>query len=280
MWQFVALDDTATFEMLAMDNKLRNMILDDLDMFLELKELYKSVGKSWKRGYLLYGPPRCDKSSLIVVVASYITFDVHDLELGDVLQNTELRSLLMPTRNRSIFVVEDIDYTLELHNRLAFTVPLCLADKPPVTLSRFLNFIDGLWSSCGEERIIVFTANHINKLDTALLRPGCMDLHISLSYCNACVFRELASLKRIWPFIKFLQGSLSILIVTTTKLKVIKFHLHLNMVSFKTGFPVLGTKLGITQFNHVLDTCYSADWTQLLCKVKQNLSCKSMSLFA
>ncbi|CAI8606255.1 unnamed protein product [Vicia faba] len=132
MWQFMALDDTATFEMLAMDNKLRNMI--HLDLFLELKELYKSVGKPWKRGYLLYGPPRCGKSSLIIIVASYIAFDVHDLELGDVLQNTELRSLLMPTRNRSIFVVEDIDYTLELHNRLAFTVPPCLADKLPVTL--------------------------------------------------------------------------------------------------------------------------------------------------
>ncbi|KAI5388478.1 protein HYPER-SENSITIVITY-RELATED 4 [Lathyrus oleraceus] len=45
MWQSVALDHPATFESLAMDSELRNMILDDLDLFLERKEFYKRVGK-------------------------------------------------------------------------------------------------------------------------------------------------------------------------------------------------------------------------------------------
>lgn len=132
MWQSVALDHPATFESLAMDSELRNMILDDLDLFLERKEFYKRVGKPWKRGYLLYGPPGCGKSSLIAAMANYVNFDVYDLQLGDVLHNAELRSLLMSTQNRSILVVEDIDCTLQLHNRLAFRVPPWLADKPPV----------------------------------------------------------------------------------------------------------------------------------------------------
>lgn len=62
-----------------------------------------------------------------------------------------------------------------------------------VTLSGLLNFIDGLWSSCGEERIIVFTTNHREKLDPALLRPGRMDMHIHMSYCSPTGFRTLAS---------------------------------------------------------------------------------------
>ena len=62
-----------------------------------------------------------------------------------------------------------------------------------VTLSGFLNFIDGLWSSCGDERIIVFTTNQKDKLDPALLRPGRMDVHIRMSYCTPCGFRMLAS---------------------------------------------------------------------------------------
>ena len=62
-----------------------------------------------------------------------------------------------------------------------------------VTLSGLLNFIDGLWSSCGDERIIVFTTNHKDKLDPALLRPGRMDVHIHMSYCTPCGFRILAS---------------------------------------------------------------------------------------
>lgn len=62
-----------------------------------------------------------------------------------------------------------------------------------MTLSGLLNFIDGLWSSCGDERIVVLTTNHIERLDPALLRPGRMDMHIHMSYCTPCGFKTLAS---------------------------------------------------------------------------------------
>ncbi|GAV61533.1 hypothetical protein CFOL_v3_05060, partial [Cephalotus follicularis] len=48
-----------------------------------------------------------------------------------------------------------------------------------VTLSGQLNFMDGLWSSCGMNRL--------------LLRPGRMDLHNPMSYCTPCGFKMLAS---------------------------------------------------------------------------------------
>lgn len=62
-----------------------------------------------------------------------------------------------------------------------------------MTLSGMLNFIDGLWSSCGDERIIVLTTNHKERLDPALLRPGRMDVHINLSYCTSKAFKVLAT---------------------------------------------------------------------------------------
>ncbi|KAE9454221.1 hypothetical protein C3L33_13872, partial [Rhododendron williamsianum] len=64
--------------------------------------------------------------------------------------------------------------------------------KEKVTLSGLLNFIDGLWSCCGDERIIVFTTNHKDRLDPALLRPGRMDMHIHMSYCTPGGFKILA----------------------------------------------------------------------------------------
>lgn len=62
-----------------------------------------------------------------------------------------------------------------------------------LTLSGLLNFVDGLWSSCGDERIIIFTTNHKDRLDPALLRPGRMDMHIHMSYCTFQGFKTLAS---------------------------------------------------------------------------------------
>lgn len=39
----------------------------------------------------------------------------------------------------------------------------------------------------------MFTTNHKEKLDPALLRPGRMDVHIHMSYCTPCGFKTLAS---------------------------------------------------------------------------------------
>ena len=60
-----------------------------------------------------------------------------------------------------------------------------------MTLSGLLNFVDGLWSTSGEERIIIFTTNYRDRLDPALLRPGRMDMHIYMGYCGWEAFRTL-----------------------------------------------------------------------------------------
>ena len=60
-------------------------------------------------------------------------------------------------------------------------------------MSGLLNFVDGLWSTSGEERILIFTTNYKERLDPALLRPGRMDMHIHMGYCTTEAFRILAN---------------------------------------------------------------------------------------
>ncbi|KAK1373524.1 AAA domain-containing protein [Heracleum sosnowskyi] len=159
------LDHPMTFKNLALDLKIKNEIIEDLDKFKKGKQFYQRIGRAWKRGYLLYGPP-------------------------EVNCNSDLRRLLLSLSSRSILVIEDIDCSIKLQNRDSEDDPD--VTKEQVTLSGLLNFIDGLWSCCGEERIIVFTTNHIEKLDPALLRPGRMDMHIHMSYCTLSAFQQLA----------------------------------------------------------------------------------------
>ncbi|KAK7819645.1 aaa-atpase [Quercus suber] len=184
-WSSVNLEHPATFEKLAMEPEMKKMVKDDLDRFVRRKELYKKVGKAWKRGYLIYGPPGTGKSSLIAAMANHLKFNIYDMNLSGRLSDLQLRKILLSTSNRSILVIEDIDRGADLNDRKR--------RDELFTLSGLLNIIDGLWSSCGDERIIVFTTNHKDRLDPALLRPGRMDLHVHMSYCTMDGFKLLAS---------------------------------------------------------------------------------------
>ncbi|KAF8084096.1 hypothetical protein N665_0734s0020 [Sinapis alba] len=191
-WGCINLEHPSTFDTLAMDPSAKKKIIDDLERFLKREEFYKRVGKAWKRGYLLYGPPGTGKSSLIAAMANHLKFDVFDLELSSVYDNRELKRVLLSTTNRSILVIEDIDCNAEVRDREDESQE-DETDRGKVTLSGILNLIDGLWSSFGDERIIVFTTNHKERLDPALLRPGRMDMHIHMSYCTGLGFRTLVS---------------------------------------------------------------------------------------
>ncbi|ONK74809.1 uncharacterized protein A4U43_C03F10360 [Asparagus officinalis] len=59
LWSSVVFDHPATFGTLAVDQDKKKEVMDDLAAFKERKEYYGKIGRAWKRGYLLYGPP-CD----------------------------------------------------------------------------------------------------------------------------------------------------------------------------------------------------------------------------
>ncbi|CAD6256293.1 unnamed protein product [Miscanthus lutarioriparius] len=205
-WINVPYNPTATFDMLAMDHSKKVDIMEDLTAFREAKEYHSKVGKAWKRGYLLHGPPGTGKSTMIGAMANFLEYDVYDLDLTSIKDNAELRKLFLDTTDRSIIVIEDIDaieveLTTKRKGKEAAEendgnhVMIEVSDKNnkgKVTLSGLLSFVDGLWSACGSERIFVFTTNHVDRLDPALIRRGRMDRHIEMSYCRFEAFKMLA----------------------------------------------------------------------------------------
>ncbi|TQD76381.1 hypothetical protein C1H46_038082 [Malus baccata] len=217
MWSHIVFEHPATFETMALDPEKKKEIIEDLVTFSKSKDFYARIGKAWKRGYLLYGPPGTGKSTMIAAMANLLAYDIYDLELTAVKDNTELRKLLIETTSKSIIVIEDIDCSLDLtgqmkkrgaaekgfleeevkgggawKERIKEPKEEVYGGSSKVTLSGLLNFIDGLWSACGGERLVVFTTNYVEKLDPALIRRGRMDKHIALSYCTFDGFRVLA----------------------------------------------------------------------------------------
>lgn len=223
-WESVPFKHPSTFDTLAMDPAKKEEIKADLTDFANGQSFYQNTGRAWKRGYLLYGPPGTGKSSMIAAMANFLCYDIYDLELTEVHNNSDLRKLLMKTSSKSIIVIEDIDCSINLTNRkkssnsparnhhegLSASAAMAAAAAGDqeggnsITLSGLLNFTDGLWSCCGSERIFVFTTNHIEKLDPALLRSGRMDMHVFMSYCSFPALKILLK-----NYLGFEEGDLS-----------------------------------------------------------------------
>ncbi|KAL0391253.1 UNVERIFIED_CONTAM: AAA-ATPase [Sesamum latifolium] len=53
--------------------------------------------------------------------------------------------------------------------------------------------MDGIFSCCGEERVMVFTMNSKDNVGACLLRPGRIDVHINFPLCDFTAFKSLAS---------------------------------------------------------------------------------------
>lgn len=113
-WSHVTFEHPGTFDTLAMENEKKEEIKNDLTKFSNSQDYYKRIGKAWKRGYLLHGPPGTGKSTMVAAMANFLDYDVYDLELTTVKDNTELRRLLIETSGKSIIVIEDIDCSLDL----------------------------------------------------------------------------------------------------------------------------------------------------------------------
>ncbi|KAM7511869.1 hypothetical protein LguiB_010744 [Lonicera macranthoides] len=180
-WRSVPFTHPSTLETIAMDSDLKNKVKSDLESFLKSKQYYHRLGRVWKRSYLLYGPSGTGKSSFVAAMAKFLCYDVYDIDLSRVSDDSDLKMLLLQTTNKSLIVIEDLDQFL---NKKSTTV----------SLSGVLNFMDGIVNSCsGGEKVMVFTMNTKEQIDQSILRPGRIDVHIYFPLCNFKSFKSLAN---------------------------------------------------------------------------------------
>jgi len=173
-------------------------ILKDVSKFFESEALYRANNVPYRRGYLFHGKPGTGKSSLAHVLASELQKDLYSVNLSAARGiNSYCYDNLAITLNAiprgSIVVFEDIDVAFPDRNNIV--IEPRDQDKrnvgAQVTMSEFLNAIDGSYAPEGS--IFLFTTNHLEKLDPAMIRGGRVDVCLRFGNSNKLAIRGLCN---------------------------------------------------------------------------------------
>lgn len=163
-------------------------IAADVQKFLGNRDFYLRSSIPWRRGYLLTGLPGTGKTSLVAALASHLGLNLYVLPLSSPDMNDQnLFNLLLNVRSRSIVLLEDIDTIKASRSRTEMkqqsaTTPQAADESRGVTLSGLLNCLDGIGSQ--EGCLTFMTTNHEEALDSALLRPGRVDMRIEFGHAH------------------------------------------------------------------------------------------------
>jgi len=154
------------------DEKIKDKLISDINQFISSEDEYEQWGIPYKRTYMLAGIPGSGKTSIIKAICNKIGYSMNMLSLQKEFDNNSLMTAFKELSKKSVLLIEDIDCIFEQRKTTS--------ENPMISFSSLINMLDGVLYKHG---IIIFiTTNHQEKLDSALMRLGRMDMILQMNY--------------------------------------------------------------------------------------------------
>ena len=176
-------------------DRQKKELVDSISKFIERRKWYEEHKIPYHFGILLHGPAGTGKSSIIhAIICKWRCNPIYikSGDMGEAFSKTGWTMLLNPNEDVNLVISEDIDVSNFTEVRKNEETK----DRVEVNqLGKVINFMDGLNSP--QNVIYIFTTNHVDKLDPALIRPGRIDLVLEIGYVDNETFSK---------FLKFHYG--------------------------------------------------------------------------
>lgn len=190
------LEKTSTFDGVLMNDNLRKEIRDDIRLFWNDKDHYTKISQPHRCSFFLVGQPGSGKTSFIRCLPAETKIDditVVALQFPSKSTNMmyDISKIFQKAKNisttlgsgKAIWIIEDIDCVSSIVGKR--DIDDADRQKHSAGLSAFLNAIDGIETP--EHLMIVFTSNHPELIDPALVRPGRMDKIYNFDHVRDCL---------------------------------------------------------------------------------------------
>lgn len=168
-WRIIGRERARRLSSIVLAGEQAERILGDARRFFSAQDWYAERGVPWRRGYLFQGPPGTGKSSTVHALAGELGKNIYVASLNSLPDDAALMEFISCVPSDTILLLEDIDAALSFKDR-GESDP----EEPGITLAGLLNALDGVASGSG--RLLVMTSNHPERLDSALTRPGRVDV--------------------------------------------------------------------------------------------------------
>lgn len=96
------------FSSITMTASVKNDLLNKLEHFKTSENFYKERGLAYKLGLILHGRQGTGKTSIIKAIATYLNYDIYQLNFRDV-NNENIMKCLQNTGPNSVIVIEEFD---------------------------------------------------------------------------------------------------------------------------------------------------------------------------
>ncbi len=201
--QTIKLESSKSFDNLFFDGK--EELINRLNSFVK-RDKYKTLGLPETLGLLFHGEPGTGKTSCIKAIAKYLDMSIILVPMNHIKTKKRLEELFFSTRintpqDKRIYVFEEIDCngwesivrprslnkveveeeetvetSCEKESDTVVVKKKTEKNNDKLTLGGILEIIDGIIECPG--RVIIMTTNHKEHLDSALLRPGRIDMTV------------------------------------------------------------------------------------------------------
>lgn len=185
---------TRTLSDVFISNDIRCELRNSISKFINNKDWFIKHNIPYHYGILLHSAPGSGKTSIARAIATEYGLDMYVCVGGEVSRfvdslDRDMLTFSFEKPKPSIVLFEDIDCDESVHSRVGGVISADVAlMKSKKSIGDMLNTLDGILGLTNV--IYIFTTNHVDKLDPAILRPGRIDLKLHIDYVTPETFDQ------------------------------------------------------------------------------------------